>query len=92
MNQEGLSGCDGAGEVKKEGGFKNLLIIWIWYGVNEREQLTMILIFSLTLAYKGPQGKEQVWDRRDVLRLTSVCIKKPLEYQLRVSEDLELVE
>ena len=52
----------------------------------------MILIFSLTLAYKGPQGKEQVWGRRDVLRLTSVCIKKPLEYQLRVSEDLELVE
>lgn len=49
----------------------------------------MILIFSLTLAYKGPQGKEQIWGRRDVLRMTSVCIKKPLEYQLRVSEDLE---
>lgn len=49
----------------------------------------MILIFSLTLAYKGPQGKEQIWGRRDILRLASVYIKKPLEYQLRVSEDLE---
>ena len=27
VNQEGLSGCDGSGEVKREGGFKNLLII-----------------------------------------------------------------
>jgi len=48
----------------------------------------MILIFSLPLAYKRPQGK-QIWGRRDALRSTSVYIKKPLEYQLRVSEDLE---
>lgn len=48
----------------------------------------MILIFSLPLAYKRPQGK-QIWGRRDALRSISVYIKKPLEYQLRVSEDLE---
>lgn len=49
----------------------------------------MIMIFNLTLlACKGPQGKERIWGRSDRLRSASVYIKKPLEYQLRVSKGL----
>lgn len=47
------------------------------------------MIFNLTLVYKGPQEKEQILGRRDMLKSTLVYTKKPLEYQLRVSKDLE---
>ena len=39
----------------------------------------MILIFSLPLAYKRPQGK-QIWGRRDALKSISVYIKKQRHY------------
>lgn len=56
-----------------------------WEGVVNDDSL----IFNLTLVYKGPQEKEQILGRRDMLKSTLVYTKKPLGYQLRVSKDLE---